>query len=80
MRRLLPLLLLAGLGLGLGGCAVYDRPAGYYRSGSGYGYNDGYRYRRYPPPRYYRQYGYNQYGYRQYGDRQYGYSRSPYGW
>ena len=70
MRRLLPLLLLAGLGFGLGGCAVYDRPAGYYRSG--YAYNDGYRYRRYPPPRYYR----NQYGYRQYGY----YRRDPYGW
>jgi hypothetical protein len=73
MRRLLPFLVLAGLGLGLGGCAVYDdRPAGYYRSGSGYAYGDGYRYRRYPPPRYYR----NHYGYRQYGY----YRRDPYGW
>jgi hypothetical protein len=71
MRRLLPLLVLAGLGLG--GCAVYDRPAGYYRSGYGYGdsYRDGYRYRRYPPPRYYRD---------QYGYRQYGYYRNPYAW
>jgi hypothetical protein len=72
MRRLLPFLLLAGLGLGLGGCAVYDRPAGYYRSGySGDGYRDAYRYRRYPPPRYYRD---------QYGHRQYGYYRNPYAW
>ena len=72
MRRLLPLIVLAGLGLGVGSCTVYDRPAGYYRSGDAYGYRDGYRYRRYSPPRYYR----NQYGYRQYGY----YRRDPYGW
>lgn len=68
MRRLLPLALLIGCGLGLGGCVVaYDGGPGYRRP---YAYGYGYRYGPPPPGGYY-------YGPRPY--RPYAYRR-PYWW
>jgi hypothetical protein len=65
-RLLLPLLLLAGSGMALGGCAVvYDDGPGYRRP---YGY--GYRSYRPSPGRYYAAPSY----------RSYGYFRRPYRW